>query len=507
MIEAHVVAALVNSTWQSALVALVAFVALRLFTNASATVRCLVLYGVLAIVAVLPFADLAASLNAMRTPTPMAWRSVVRPVTARASLALFAPPAAFATSPAEPSLDERVALGIGAAAPWLERGWLAIALLLAGRLVFETLRLLVAKRRVRPIQREIELPIASRAFRIGASDGIETPCVLGLFDPVVVLPWSLARSLSDDDLARVVLHEAAHVQRRDDWIHLLERILRVVLFFNPLVYVIGRRLAVEREIACDDLAVARSGNRLAYASCLSSLAAYLSSARPAPTPALFSGRRQLVVRVERLLDSAHDGSTRIGGRALVAFAAIGAVAFVVAHFGIPVRAQTAMVDAPRMKAQLWTPRLPVASVVHKPQNAPRARVARSAPVRRTAPREPAVVESKRGLPVRILRPVSRRTVSEIVLLRKHDVDLKFVADVDAAVHVELASEAIVALREHDVSPEYMASLIGAGVRTKCGFDFVRMHDHGVTPEVVAVVMRRFGEVRVKQLVRQADAGV
>lgn len=503
MVEAHVVAALVNSTWQSALVALVAFAALRLFTNASAAVRCVVLYGVLAIVAVLPFVDLAASLNAAKAPTPVAWRSVVRPVTARASLAFFAPPGAFATSPAEPALDERLALAIGAAAPWLERGWLAIALLLAGQLAYETLRLLVAKRRVRPIERAIELPIGSRAFRIGASDVIETPCVLGLFDPVVVLPSSLAHSLSDDDLARIVLHEAAHVQRRDDWIHLLERVLRIALFFNPLLYAVGRRLAVEREIACDDLAVARCGNRLAYASCLSSLATYLSSARPAPTPALFSGRRQLIVRVERLLDAGHDGSTKIGAPALVAFAAIGAVAFVVAQFGIPVRAQILKSAAP--SAPVWAPRLPVARAFLKPASAPRAHVARaaeSAPVRWIAPALP-----KRAFPARISRRISRRTVSEIVLLRKHDIDLKFVADVDAAVHADLATESILALREHDVSPEYMASLISAGVRSKCGFDFVRMHDHRVTPEVVAVAMRRFGKARIKELVRMADAGV
>jgi len=351
------------------------------------------------------------------------------------------------------------------------------------------------------------VPPGTRTFRVAASDDVETPCVLGLFDPIVVLPRALARTLSDEDLARVVLHEAAHVERRDDWIHLLERALHVAFFFNPIVHAIGRRLEVEREIACDDLAVARCGNRLAYASCLSSLAVVLSGARPAPVPALFSGRRQLIVRVERLLDAGHDGSTRTGPRALVALAAVVAVAFVVAHFGMPVRAQFAKVaDMP--KAAVWTPAAPkVRTPIAKPRFAPPVRHAAAAPAARARVATPARVAPPARAALRLPR---RRSVSELILMRKHDVSAKFVADVDTVLEANESTVAIVALRDHDVTPAYLARLKGAGVISKCGFDFVRLHDHGVTPRVVAMLQRRLGGLRnkmtIEQLVRMADAG-
>ena len=519
MLEAHVVAALVNSTWQSAMVALVAFVALGAFKRSSAAARCAVWYGVLAVVAVLPVVDLTASLSAHNVSMPRtALGQIIRPVVARAAIQSSNPSAVVAPSPSGPPIAERVAVAIGSVAPWIERAWLAIALVLATHLLYEMLRLVLAKRRVVPLDRVVAVPPGTRTFRVAASDDVETPCVLGLFDPIVVLPRALARTLSDEDLARVVLHEAAHVERRDDWIHLLERALHVAFFFNPIVYAIGRRLEVEREIACDDLAVARCGNRLAYASCLSSLAVVLSSARPAPAPALFSGRRQLIVRVERLLDAGHDGSTRTGPRVVVALAAIAAVAFVVAHFGIPVRAQLAKIaDAPR--AAIWVPAKPkVRAPIPKPRYAP---VWHPAP----APVAPARVAPARVVPARVVPALAaprarvrsalphiarQRSIGELILMRKHDVSAKFVADVDTVLDANVSTVAIVALRDHDVTPVYLARLRGAGVISKCGFDFVRLHDHGVTPRVVAMLQRRLGGIKAKltipQLVRLADAG-
>jgi len=517
MLEAHVVAALVNSTWQSALVALAAFVALRTYRRTSATVRCAVWYGVLAVVAILPIVDVTASLSIHDLAPRTSWSRIIRPIVAHASVQSSNSTATLAVAPATgPPVAERVAEEIGSVAPWIERAWLAVASLLGLHLLYEMLRLMLAKRRVVPLDRAVAVQTGSRAFRVGASDDVETPCVLGLFDPIVVLPRSLARSLSEEDLARVVLHEAAHVERRDDWIHLLERGLHVAFFFNPIVYAIGRRLEVEREIACDDLAVSRCGNRLAYASCLSSLAVALSSARPAPAPALFSGRRQLIVRVERLLDAGHDGSTRTGPRALVALAAIAAVAFVVAHFGIPVRAHVATAAAPSSAAS-WVPAQPRvrvsipksrAALRSHAATAPALAPARPAPAR--ARRMPIPIAPKALVRLRpILPPGRNRSVGDMIVLRKRDLSAKFVDDVDMALDAKVATADLVALRDHDVSPSYLARLRLAGVKSKCGFDFVRLHEHGVTPRVVALLQRRLaGKVKmtVDRLVRMADAG-
>src|SRR6185503_11302068 len=122
MLEAHVVAALVNSTWQSALVALVAFVALGAFKRSSAAARCAVWYGVLAIVAMLPVVDLTASLSVHNVSMPRtALGQIIRPVVARAAIQSSNPSAVVAPSPSGPPIAERVAVAIGSVAPWIER--------------------------------------------------------------------------------------------------------------------------------------------------------------------------------------------------------------------------------------------------------------------------------------------------------------------------------------------------------------------------------------------------
>jgi hypothetical protein len=186
---------------------------------------------------------------------------------------------------------------------------------------------------------------------------------------------------------------------------------------------------------------------------------------------------------------------------------------VVAHFGIPVRAHLTQV-AQVPEVALTTPIAPKArGPIAKPRTAPQWRAV-PAPVRLA----PARASRDRRTPARavpkarirnILARLAPRSVGDLIVMREHDVDAKFVADVDVALDADVATVDIVALRDHDVPPAYLARLKSAGVRSKCGFDFVRLHDHGVTPRVVALLQRRLGlknKMTIEQLVRMAEAG-
>ena len=98
--------------------------------------------------------------------------------------------------------------------------------------------------------------------RISVSrDSIRLPITAGLRDPAVLFPASLVPRLTEQDARNVWLHETAHVRRRDDWTNLIQRIVEAVLFFHPVVLWVGRKLNLERELACDDWVVRRTGNR------------------------------------------------------------------------------------------------------------------------------------------------------------------------------------------------------------------------------------------------------
>ena len=111
-----------------------------------------------------------------------------------------------------------------------------------------------------------------RCVALCTSDRVSVPMAVGLFRPAVVLPhWTLAE-LSPADLNSVLVHELAHLRRRDDWTNLLQKLVRAVFFFHPAVWWIEGRLSLEREMACDEHVIANVADPRAYAACLVSLA-------------------------------------------------------------------------------------------------------------------------------------------------------------------------------------------------------------------------------------------
>jgi beta-lactamase regulating signal transducer with metallopeptidase domain len=112
----------------------------------------------------------------------------------------------------------------------------------------------------------------SRSVKLLASDDVRIPTALGFLDPAVVLPTWALRDLSPDELKVILLHELAHLQRWDDWTNLAQKFVKALFFFHPAVWWIDSRLALEREIACDDMVLEQTANAAIYAASLVSVA-------------------------------------------------------------------------------------------------------------------------------------------------------------------------------------------------------------------------------------------
>ncbi len=74
------------------------------------------------------------------------------------------------------------------------------------------------------------------------------------------------------ELDQVLLHDAAHLARRNDWSNLAQQVVVALFRFNPAVLWISRQLSLEREIACDDRVTLATGTTKRYALCLTKLA-------------------------------------------------------------------------------------------------------------------------------------------------------------------------------------------------------------------------------------------
>jgi beta-lactamase regulating signal transducer with metallopeptidase domain len=78
------------------------------------------------------------------------------------------------------------------------------------------------------------------------------PAVDGVLHPYISLPNGIDRLLSEHELNAVLIHELTHARRRDNLIRLIHEVSLCVLWFHPLVWIAGSRLALYRELSCDE---------------------------------------------------------------------------------------------------------------------------------------------------------------------------------------------------------------------------------------------------------------
>ncbi len=107
----------------------------------------------------------------------------------------------------------------------------------------------------------------SGRIQILVSDELQTPLATGFFRHNILLP-SAWTTWNRDHLEYVLLHEAAHMKRRDMLTQFIVHIIAGLFWFNPAVWFAQKQFVIEREHACDDLVVAHSNNPQRYADML-----------------------------------------------------------------------------------------------------------------------------------------------------------------------------------------------------------------------------------------------
>ncbi|MEM9415174.1 MAG: M56 family metallopeptidase [Planctomycetota bacterium] len=106
------------------------------------------------------------------------------------------------------------------------------------------------------------------------------PVVIGVLKPVVLLPAAALTQMTPAQVEAVLAHELAHIKRYDPWLMLFQRAAETALFFHPMVWLISRLASVEREHACDDLALNAGAQPGHYAEALLHFAKQQASGPP-----------------------------------------------------------------------------------------------------------------------------------------------------------------------------------------------------------------------------------
>lgn len=152
---------------------------------------------------------------------------------------------------------------------------------------------------------------ARREVQLRISEAQYSPMVLGFLNPVVILPAEMGRKAQAGEVEHVLRHELAHVERRDDWANLVQQGIQAVLFFHPAVWWISSRLSLEREIACDDCVLEAGDRPREYALTLANVASRLLPSRQSLAPGVSNNRTQLKQRINMILNTQRNRSSRL----------------------------------------------------------------------------------------------------------------------------------------------------------------------------------------------------
>lgn len=282
---------LLHFLWQGTLIGMLYGLGSMMFRDADPRTRYGLAVLTLALLALTPVATLAYLLLAGTAIGPGAAST---------------PIADLATSSAISLQAGAQAAGLFTLLPWIVGAWLTGVLLLSLRLIGQWWSLLrlrktadrSAVRDWRAVLEDLQLCMGIRVHvSLAASQRVRSPILIGWLKPMILLPASIVSGFPRQHVEMILAHELAHIRRYDHLVNLFQTVVEVLLFYHPVVAWVSRRVRVERESACDDLAVAATGQRLAYVEMLASL----EHLRQHPQFVLAVSDAQILGRIRRLI--------------------------------------------------------------------------------------------------------------------------------------------------------------------------------------------------------------
>jgi beta-lactamase regulating signal transducer with metallopeptidase domain len=368
---------------------------------------------------------------------------------------------------------------------WFVEAWFTGVLLLslrpaAGLLLIKRMRIkkgmpVTGALRARCVELQRRLGMG-RVVQYCESLQLQAPAVVGWFRPVVLLPMSALTGLSAQQLESVIAHELAHVKRLDAFVNLFQIAVETLLFYHPAVWWLSKRIRVERENCCDDVAISVCGNAVEYARALATMAEWQS----APEMAMAANRSPLTERVARLL-----GVTKLNGglrTTSIAGSVLCLCASVLAGNAVLGAAQANKVTADQSPAPV---------------------------VQRVSPEDQAaiVVRPEKALPEPVLLPASKSSAmaqAGVIASANQDEQEQenrvenseprgqeqkasrtgsYIDGLKAEGIVDLSIDQLIAMKIQNVTPEYVHSIHALGLKPDVN-EFIAMRVQSVSPELI-----------------------
>jgi TonB family protein len=153
-------------------------------------------------------------------------------------------------------------------------------------------------------RRSVPFLTERRDVDVRLTDSAGAPMQVGIFRPAILLPVA-AREWTAERLRFVILHEMAHVERRDLATQMIARLALALHWWNPLAWIAWRALMRERECAADDVVLRAGAQPSAYAAHLLDIARSMRAGSPTTLAAAAMARE---TGIEHRFDALFDRS-------------------------------------------------------------------------------------------------------------------------------------------------------------------------------------------------------
>ncbi len=165
----------------------------------------------------------------------------------------------------------------------------------------------------------------TRKVQLFMSEKIISPFTVGYLRPMIIFPMAALNNLTVEQVEAILIHELAHIKRHDYIWNILQRIMEIVLFFNPVTWALSKAISEEREYCCDDKVLQNQSSGISYARALLSLQDFNMNTKLALRAT--GTKDTLFERIKRITNSEMHSSSTIP-RAVVLTAVLASVLFI-----------------------------------------------------------------------------------------------------------------------------------------------------------------------------------
>jgi len=200
--------------------------------------------------------------------------------------------------------------------------------------------------------------VGTNPIPIVCSAEVRGPAVVGAWRPRLVVPEWFFSDLSDKELACAVLHELAHVGRRDFLFNLAHELLALPILFHPATWLIKAQIEESREMACDEIAAGSLPSRAGYARSLLKIAGLVSGSPAAVRSDCAMGMLDAKTLEKRIGGLLEKGAIKCNAegriRKMAGACSLVAVSLIISSFSIEVARAGGLRETAKKFAGMWT---------------------------------------------------------------------------------------------------------------------------------------------------------